>query len=207
MTKKLDKLLEQREKINARIQKARARETAQKRKEDTRRKILLGALVIEMMDKGELDDEIIMKRLEGFLTRDIDRKLFDFPVQGDDKKESDLTATTQGKKPKSSKKSASSKGAKKESSESQSSEGKLADLIRTEVEGTSVKIVLEEYPSDQKMAILRTVREVTNLGLKEAKDLIESTPCVIKKMTQSSADGAKKELEKLGAKVTLKVEG
>ena len=105
MTKKLEKLLEQREKINARIQKARARETTQKRKEDTRRKILLGALVIEMMDKGELDNEVIMKRLEGFLTRDIDRKLFDFTLKGDDKGEGDSTATTQGKKPKSSPKS------------------------------------------------------------------------------------------------------
>ena len=202
MTKKLDKLLEQREKINSKIQKARARETAQKRKEDTRRKILLGALVIEMMDKGELDDEIIMKRLEGFLTRDIDRKLFDFAVQGD----SDSTETTSDKKPTSSKKTTESKGANKGSTESQSSDGKLADLIRTEVEGASVYIILEEYPEDKKIAMLREVREVTNLGLKEAKDLIESTPCVIKKTTQSEADGAKKKLEKLGAKVTLKVD-
>ena len=102
MSKKLEKLLEKREQLNAEIQKARARETAQKRKEDTRRKILLGALVIEMMDKGELDDGVIMKRLEGFLTRDIDRKLFDFPLLGDDKKESDSTKTPQRKKPKSS---------------------------------------------------------------------------------------------------------
>ncbi len=102
MTKKLEKLLEQREKINAQIQKARTRETAQKRKEDTRRKILLGALVIEMMDKEELDDGVIMKRLEKFLTRDIDRKLFDLTLKGDDKGEGDSTATTKGKKPKSS---------------------------------------------------------------------------------------------------------
>ena len=102
MTKKLEKLLEQREKINARIQKARTRETAQKRKEDTRRKILLGALVIEMMDKGELDDGVIMKRLEGFLTRDIDRKLFDLTLKEDGKGESDSTKTPQRKKPKSS---------------------------------------------------------------------------------------------------------
>ncbi len=102
MSKKLEKLLEKREQLNAEIQKARARETAQKRKEDTRRKILLGALVIEMMDKGELDDGVIMKRLEGFLTRDIDRKLFDFPLLGDDKNESDSTKTPQRKKPKSS---------------------------------------------------------------------------------------------------------
>ncbi len=169
MTKKLEKLLQKREQLNAEIQKARARETAQKRKEDTRRKILLGALMIEMMDKGELDDGVIMKRLEGFLTRDIDRKLFDFPVQGD----SDSTETTSDKKPTSSKKTTESKGANKGSSESQSSDGKLADLIRTEVEGSSVYIILEEYPSDKKIAILRGVREVTNLGLKEAKYLIE----------------------------------
>ena len=83
MSKKLEKLLEKREQLNAEIQKARARETAQKRKEDTRRKILLGALVIEMMDKRELDNEVIMKRLEEFLTRDIDRKLFNFPFKED----------------------------------------------------------------------------------------------------------------------------
>ena len=83
MSKKLEKLLQKREQLNAEIQKARARETAKKRKEDTRRKILLGALVIEMMDKGELDDGVIMKRLEAFLTRDIDRKLFNFPFKGD----------------------------------------------------------------------------------------------------------------------------
>ncbi|MEL4895534.1 hypothetical protein [Crocosphaera sp. Alani8] len=112
MTKKLEKLLEKREQLNAEIQKARARETTQKRKEDTRRKILLGALVIEMMDKGELDDGVIMKRLEGFLTRDIDRKLFDFPVQGDGKVEKDLTENstekTSDKKPKSSQKTSKS---------------------------------------------------------------------------------------------------
>ncbi len=121
MTKKLDKLLEQREKINARIQKARSRETAQKRKEDTRRKILLGALVIEMMDKGELDDGVIMKRLEGFLTRDIDRKLFDFPVQGDGKVEKDLTENstekTSDKKQKSLQKNSKSEGINQESEE------------------------------------------------------------------------------------------
>ena len=201
MTKKLEKLLEQREKINAQIQKARARETTQKKKEDTRRKILLGALVIEMMDKGELDDGVIMKRLEGFLTRDIDRKLFDFPVQGD----SDSTETTSDKKPTSSKKTTESKGANKGSTESKSSDGKLADLIRAEVEDLSVEIILEDYPSDKKIAVLKMVRGVTNLGLKDGKDLIETIPSMIKKTTQSEADMVKKDLEKLGAKVRLKV--
>jgi large subunit ribosomal protein L7/L12 len=77
MNKRLEQLLQKREQLNAQIEQIRARETAQKRKEDTRRKILLGALVIEMMDKGELDRTKIRKRLSEFLTRDIDRKLFD----------------------------------------------------------------------------------------------------------------------------------
>jgi large subunit ribosomal protein L7/L12 len=77
MNKRLEQLLQKREQLNAQIEQIRARETAQKRKEDTRRKILLGALMIEMMDKGELDRSKIMKRLSGFLTRDIDRNLFD----------------------------------------------------------------------------------------------------------------------------------
>ncbi len=44
-----------------------------------RRKILLGALLINMMKKGELDEKKIMKKLDSYLTRDIDRKLFNFP--------------------------------------------------------------------------------------------------------------------------------
>ena len=80
MSKRLSQLLKKREELSAQIQKIRAREATQKRKEDTRRKILLGALVMEMMSKGELDRDKLMKRLDGFLTREIDRKLFELPV-------------------------------------------------------------------------------------------------------------------------------
>jgi large subunit ribosomal protein L7/L12 len=79
MNKRLEQLLKRREELNAQIQKIKAQEASHKRKEDTRRKILLGALVMEMMDSGELDKNKIMKRLDGFLTRDIDRSLFDLP--------------------------------------------------------------------------------------------------------------------------------
>ncbi len=79
MGKKLDELLKKREQLNAQIHQERNKQIEQQRKEDTRRKILLGALVMEMMKKGELDEKKIMKRLSGFLTSDIDRKLFDFP--------------------------------------------------------------------------------------------------------------------------------
>ena len=78
MSKRLDDLLKKREQLNAQIQKERNKQSKQKRKDDTRRKILLGSLMIDMMKKGELDEKKIMKRLDGFLTKDIDRKLFDF---------------------------------------------------------------------------------------------------------------------------------
>ena len=81
MSKKLDELLKKREQLNARIQKERNKQYQQKRKEDTRRKILLGALMIKMMTKGELDEKKIIKKLDGFLTRDIDRLLFDLPTK------------------------------------------------------------------------------------------------------------------------------
>ena len=79
MGKKLDELLKKREQLNAQIQKERNKQTQQQRKEDTRRKILLGALMMEMMKKGELDEKKILKRLDSFLTKNIDRKLFDLP--------------------------------------------------------------------------------------------------------------------------------
>ena len=81
MGKKLESLLKKREQLNAQIQKERNKHTQQQRKEDTRRKILLGALVMDLMKKGELDEKKIMKRLDGFLTKDIDRKLFDLTLK------------------------------------------------------------------------------------------------------------------------------
>ena len=79
MVKKLEELLKKREQLNAQIQKERNKQSQQQRKEDTRRKILLGALMIEMMKKGELDEKKILKRLDSFLLKDIDRKLFALP--------------------------------------------------------------------------------------------------------------------------------
>ena len=83
MSKKLDDLLKKREQLNAQIQRERNKQTQQKRKEDTRRKILLGALMMEMMKKGEIDEKKIMKKLSGFLTKDLDRKLFNLPLRND----------------------------------------------------------------------------------------------------------------------------
>ncbi len=80
MAKKLDELLKKREQLNAQIQKERNKLSSQQRKEDTRRKILMGALMMEMMKKGELDEKKILKKLDAFLTKELDRKLFDLPL-------------------------------------------------------------------------------------------------------------------------------
>jgi len=58
---------------------------------------------------------------------------------------------------------------------------------------------------DQKINVIKAVREVTGLGLKEAKDLVDAAPKVIKeKVAKAEADEMKKKLEAAGATVTLK---
>ena len=57
----------------------------------------------------------------------------------------------------------------------------------------------------QKLNVIKVVREVTGLGLKEAKDLVESAPKVVKEAaTKEESEALKKKLEEAGAKVTLK---
>nr|ASO75855.1 ribosomal protein L12 [Storeatula sp. CCMP1868] len=74
-----------------------------------------------------------------------------------------------------------------------------------EEEKTEFDLVLEEVPADKKIAILKVVRGITGLGLKEAKDLVESTPKNIKEaISKEDAEEGKKLLEEAGAKVNLK---
>ena len=80
MASRLEQLLKKQEELKAQIRKEKNKLSQQERKLDTRRKILLGALMMDMMKKGELDEKKIMKRLDGFLSRNTDRKLFDFPL-------------------------------------------------------------------------------------------------------------------------------
>jgi len=57
----------------------------------------------------------------------------------------------------------------------------------------------------QKIAVIKAVREVTGLGLKEAKDIVDAAPKVIKeKVAKADAEDLKKKLEEAGATVTLK---
>ena len=72
-------------------------------------------------------------------------------------------------------------------------------------EKTEFTIVLEEVPADKKIAILKVVRTITGLGLKEAKDLVEAAPKNVKEgVSKEIAESAKKQLEEAGAKVSLK---
>lgn len=72
-------------------------------------------------------------------------------------------------------------------------------------EQTEFDVILDEVPADKKIAVLKVVRTLTGLGLKEAKDLVESTPKPVKEaIAKDAAEDAKKQLEEAGAKVTVK---
>jgi large subunit ribosomal protein L7/L12 len=72
-------------------------------------------------------------------------------------------------------------------------------------EKTEFDVILEEVPADKKIAILKVVRALTGLGLKEAKDLVEAAPKPVKEaIAKDAAEDAKKQLEEAGAKVSVK---
>lgn len=79
MSGKLQKLEERRAKIAAEIARLKSREATAKRKDDTRKKVLLGALVLSMIDKGEWPREKLDFALARFLSRPQDRALFNLP--------------------------------------------------------------------------------------------------------------------------------
>ncbi|MCT7971738.1 50S ribosomal protein L7/L12 [Laspinema olomoucense] len=72
-------------------------------------------------------------------------------------------------------------------------------------EKTEFDVILEEVPADKKIAVLKVVRVLTGLGLKEAKDMVESAPKPVKEgIAKDAAEDAKKQLEEAGGKVTIK---
>ncbi|CAE6741376.1 MAG: 50S ribosomal protein L7/L12 [Nitrospira sp.] len=72
-------------------------------------------------------------------------------------------------------------------------------------EKTSFDVILASAPADKKIQVIKVVRELTSLGLKEAKDLVEGAPKPIKTgATKEEADTMKKKLEESGAKVEVK---
>ena len=72
-------------------------------------------------------------------------------------------------------------------------------------EKTSFDVVLVSAPADKKIQVIKVVRELTSLGLKEAKDLVEGVPSLIKEsIPKADADAIKKKLEDAGAAAEIK---
>jgi len=72
-------------------------------------------------------------------------------------------------------------------------------------EKTAFDVILASAPADKKIQVIKVVRELTSLGLKEAKDLVEGAPKPVKNgVTKEEADTMKKKLEDSGAKVEIK---
>ena len=72
-------------------------------------------------------------------------------------------------------------------------------------EKTEFTVTLKEYPADKKVTVIKVIREITGLGLKEAKDLVEGAPSTEKEgVSKADVEVMKKKLEEAGAKVEIK---
>jgi large subunit ribosomal protein L7/L12 len=72
-------------------------------------------------------------------------------------------------------------------------------------EQTTFNVVLEDVSSDKRVAVLKVIRNLTQLGLKEAKEFTTSLPKAVKEgVSKEEAEEAKTQLEEAGGKVTIK---
>jgi large subunit ribosomal protein L7/L12 len=72
-------------------------------------------------------------------------------------------------------------------------------------EKTNFEISLEYVPTDKKIAILKIVRTITGLGLKESKDIVDNVPKVLKQnVTKEESEKIKSDIEQLGGKILIK---
>lgn len=72
-------------------------------------------------------------------------------------------------------------------------------------ESTEFKVTLEATPDDKKIGVIKVVREITGLGLKEAKDMVDGAPKVLKETCpKAEADEISKKVTTAGGKVTVK---
>ena len=72
-------------------------------------------------------------------------------------------------------------------------------------EKTAFDVVLTTVPADKKIQVIKVVRELTSLGLKEAKDLVEAVPKPVKTgVSKEESETMRKKLEEVGAKVEVK---
>lgn len=82
--------------------------------------------------------------------------------------------------------------------------GAAADAAPVVEEKTEFDVVIEEVPSNARIAVIKSVRALTSLALKEAKELIEGLPKKFKEgVSKEEAEDAKKQLEEAGAKIAI----
>ena len=72
-------------------------------------------------------------------------------------------------------------------------------------EKTEFTVVLKAYPAEKKVGVIKVIREITGLGLKEAKDLVEGAPSTVKEgVNKDEAEKIKKQLADANAEVEVK---
>jgi large subunit ribosomal protein L7/L12 len=72
-------------------------------------------------------------------------------------------------------------------------------------EQTEFTVILDSYDASKKIGVIKVIREITGLGLKEAKDLVEGAPKPVKEnIPKADAEKIKKQLEDGGAKAVIK---
>ena len=77
-------------------------------------------------------------------------------------------------------------------------------VVEETEEKTEFNLMLDEVPADKKIAVLKVVRGMTGLGLKEAKELVESAPKQIQEgLAKDAAEAAQKQIEEAGGKASL----
>ena len=81
MNKQLEALEKRRADINRKIQRIKHAEVKKKRQEETKRKILIGALIQNQIKNGKYNEELMLKALDEFLTRDHERALFNLETK------------------------------------------------------------------------------------------------------------------------------
>nr|YP_009294136.1 ribosomal protein L12 [Hildenbrandia rubra]AOM67378.1 ribosomal protein L12 [Hildenbrandia rubra] len=83
--------------------------------------------------------------------------------------------------------------------------GSTDTRVKDSEEQTEFSVILEDVPAPKKIAILKIVRSLTGLGLKDAKTLVESYPKTLKEnLTKNDANDIKEKLEEAGAKIIIK---
>ena len=72
-------------------------------------------------------------------------------------------------------------------------------------EQTEFTVTMKAYPAEKKVTVIKVIREITGLGLKEAKDLVEGAPSLVKEaVSKADSEKIKKQLEDVGATVEVK---